>query len=447
MSARIFHQDLLREHFEEITTLYEQRLERLRDWESSPDDVAELEARIEAHLDALVLAKEAAIVVGLAVVDRGDPWSYYGLLAVACRLDRFEYVRVALLVLDGLCEGEHADEWAAASVRQAITDALVHHLPDERAQLVAAALLEASPHTRPVLATCIGARCWVQVADELRSAAIEPSDDPEAVLRALSQVPGLAPRLLLANVGSPDASVAQTAAIGALRRGDAGALDFLVQNHHAPWTALPLAMAGSAAVGPWLAEVARGDQPAEALLALGVLGDPAHVPVLLEHLNRPEHAVAAAVALFLITGARLDATEADDDEADDERDPSTGGAPWASLRGSGISTHCVAWAAWMDTDGHRLRPGQRHRLGVPTTAKADLDMLSQSPLPLWLRRLFADEFVIRYGVQWAYQPDLLVARQRELLAPVGARLEDPRLRFVDGAWHFQGRPLDGGGWR
>lgn len=443
MSARLFHQDLLREHFEEITRLYEQRLERLCDWESSPDDLAEVEARIEAHLDALVLADEAAIAIGLTAADRGDPWSYYGLLALACRLDRFEYVCVALLVLDGLCEGEHADHWAAARVRQAITDALVHHLSDDRAQLVAAALREASTHTRPVLATCIGARCWVQAAEELRSAAALPSNDPEAVLRALSQVPGLAPRLLLANVGSPDASVAQTAAIGALRRGDTGALDFLVQNHHAPWASLPLAMAGSAAAGPWLAEVARGDRPSEALLALGVLGDPTHVPMLLGRLGTPEHAVAAAVALFLITGARLATSEADDDE----QDPNTGGAPWASLHGSGISTEPGAWATWMATHGHRLRPGQRHRLGVPTTAHADLDMVSQSPLPLWLRRLLADELVIRYGVEWPYQPDLLVARQRELVAPMRAQLDDPGLRLVDGAWHFQGRPLDGGGWR
>src|SRR5690606_32684015 len=121
--------------------------------------------------------------------------------------------------LDGLCQGEHADDGAAATVRQALTDALVHHLPDERAKLVGAALRDASSHTRPVLATCIGARCWVQAADELRSAAVEPSDDPEAVLRALSLVPRVAPGLLLANVSSPDASVAQTAAIGALRRG------------------------------------------------------------------------------------------------------------------------------------------------------------------------------------------------------------------------------------
>jgi hypothetical protein len=183
-------------------------------------------------------------------------------------------------------------------------------------------------------------------------------------------------------------------------------------------------------------------------LALGVLGDPGHLPVLLDRLNSPAHAVAAAVALFLITGVRLNTSEADGDEADcDERTPNMGSAPWASLRGSGISTEWGAWATWMETQGHRLRPGHRHRMGVPTTVQAELEMLSQSPLPLWLRRLLADEFVIRYGVQWAYQPDLLVTRQRQILAPVRARLDDPRVRFADGAWHFQGRPLDGRGWR
>jgi hypothetical protein len=447
MSAPLFHQALLREHFEEITSLYEQRIDRLCDWESTPCDVVEIESRIEAHLDGLVLAGEAAIAVGLAVVDRGDPWSYYAMVALACRLDRFEYVRVALLVLEGLRVGEHADEWAAARARQAIGDALVHHMPDERAELVAAALHNASPHTRPVLATCIGTRCWVQAGNELRRAAVEPSDEPEAVLRALSRLPTVAPGLLLANVGSPDASMAQTAAIGALRRGDTAALDFLVQNHQLPWTALPLAMAGSAGAGPWLAKAARSGQPTEALLALGLLGDPTHVPVLLANLSDTEHAVAAAVALFLITGAQLQASDRDDDEDHDERGPNAGVTSWASLHGSGISIEPVAWTTWMDAHGHRLRPGQRHRLGIPTTAQADLEVLSQSPLPLWLRRLLADEFVIRYGVQWSYHPDLLVTRQRQILAPVRERLDDPRLRFVDGAWHFQGRALDGGGWR
>jgi hypothetical protein len=79
---------------------------------------------------------------------------------------------------------------------------------------------------------------------------------------------------------------------------------------------------------------------------------------------------------------------------------------------------------------------------------AELAALSTS-LPLWLRRCLADEFVIRYGVHWSYEPDLPVAWQQEIVERVRTRLDDARLRFVDGDWYFQGRlaPMgDRAGW-
>ncbi|MCA9653244.1 MAG: hypothetical protein KC501_25240 [Myxococcales bacterium] len=417
-----------------VGELYELRREWLCGWEATLEDVAEVEARIDGRLRTLVRGREAALGVALMDAAPEHPWTFYALVALACRLDRFAIVRAALLEVEVWCE-ESIDERAAAALRRAVADGLVHHLPDERAERVAEALREAGRHVTAVLATCVGARGWVRVADELGEAAVRDCADRAAILRALGQLPGTVPGAVLAAVRCADPVVAQTAAVAALRSGEASVLERLIHRKRAPWAALPVAMGGGPAMGACLIEAATGEEPAEALLALGVFGDPRGIDVLLEYLRAGTHVEAAALGLFLITGARL---RVDDEEESEALLDRTCDRAWTVVEGSGISTEPAMWDRWLTAHGDRLRPGHRHRLGRLAGPHTDLDVLS-SGLPLWLRRCLADEFVIRYGVQWRYEPDLPVGQQREIVERVRARLDDPCLRFVEGEWYFQGR--------
>ncbi|MCX4239621.1 hypothetical protein [Paraliomyxa miuraensis] len=425
-----------REHLRMVGGLYDLRQQWLCGWEATLDELAEVEARVDEHLRMLERGGSAALGVALIDAAPADPWTFYAWVALACRLHQFSIVRVALLEVEVWCE-ESTDERATASLRQAVTDALVHHLAGGATALVAEALRDAGPHVASVLATCVGARGWAAAADELRDAAGRECADRPAVLRALGQLPGTVPGAVLAAVRCGEPVVARAAAVAALRSGDASVLDRLAHRKRAPWAALPVAMGGGPAMGAWLMEAARGEEPAQALVGLGVFGDPRGLEVLVEQLRTGTHAEAAALGLFLLTGARLETEDDMENEAVDDR-------AWTALAGSGISIEPVLWERWLAEHGQRLRPGQRHRLGRLAGPHTDLDVLSMA-LPLRLRRYLADEFVIRYGVQWSYEPDLPVVQQREIIEQVRSRLDDPRMRFVDGEWYFYGRlaPVEG----
>jgi uncharacterized protein (TIGR02270 family) len=96
--------DILEEHFEELEFLWQQRQEALRSPEYTLPEVAELEERIEAHVDGLVLAGAAAIPILEAGLGEDDPLIVASAAYVLLRLDRddaFDMVIAALLEAEG----------------------------------------------------------------------------------------------------------------------------------------------------------------------------------------------------------------------------------------------------------------------------------------------------------------------------------------------------------
>ena len=129
----------------------------LSDGESTPDDVAGLEGRIEAHVDALCLGGQDALDAAHDAARPDDPWSLYAWVAVACRADGLDPLRDALAGLERFCAPEGGDV-DPTMLREAVADALIHHLPQQRVNLLAQQLHQASPHVISVLVHCIGAR-------------------------------------------------------------------------------------------------------------------------------------------------------------------------------------------------------------------------------------------------------------------------------------------------
>lgn len=144
MSLRTFNESLYREHFEELASMSEIRSGWLSDRESTPDDVAGLEERMEAHLDALAQGGLVALAIAQSAARPDEPWTFYAWIAVACRTGRFDMVRDALVAQDRCCDVADNDVEPAV-LRRAVADALIQHGPDDRLDAIVGELRR-SPH-------------------------------------------------------------------------------------------------------------------------------------------------------------------------------------------------------------------------------------------------------------------------------------------------------------
>ncbi|WP_414640687.1 HEAT repeat domain-containing protein [Archangium sp.] len=149
------------------------------------------------------------------------------------------------------------------------------------------------------------------------------------------------------------------------------------------------------------------------LEAIGILGVPAAVPLLLEHLEHPQAEVreAAASALALMTGAGLtEKSHVFDEEAADE-----GAAEESAREVTRPSTDSAVWRAWWAEHRSRLEGKSRLRLGQHYTLDACIEELAHPRSPFDARARAALELDIRSGQPCGFQPDWPVHRQRQTI--------------------------------
>ncbi|MEE9382904.1 MAG: hypothetical protein V3V08_05760 [Nannocystaceae bacterium] len=308
-SEREFFAGIYREHFEELGFMYERRLQWLDDPEMTLDDVAELEERMEAHLDGLVLGGTAAGEVCGAGMDGEDAGTLYAAAAVFCRAQQWDGVEGVLAYFNAFARlPDPIDADDVNRSRKAIADALAFHAPAGwRAQLVGA-LEHATPAVVPLLARCIGYRRFHQAGAALCKAAETPGVEAADVVWALGRVQHpAAVELLRQQVATGAPHVATPAAISALRSGDRYVMTLLKRRAATEdWPAIPLAIGGTLEELPALLALAEPSRATpQSMIALGVLGELAAAPRLLEALNTDESAQAAAIGLYLLTGAAV----------------------------------------------------------------------------------------------------------------------------------------------
>ena len=104
-TIREFNVELYREHLEEASFLYEQRLAYLHDPEVNWPDLRDWEERFEAHIDALVVGGELALEVCRQQAAAGDAGEMHAALRVLCRQDRKDDAFRVLGALDPTDEG------------------------------------------------------------------------------------------------------------------------------------------------------------------------------------------------------------------------------------------------------------------------------------------------------------------------------------------------------
>ncbi len=427
-----FYVGLFLEHLEEASFLYEQRISLLTDPELTWRELDGFEERLEAHIDALVVGDDLALDVCRQQMQEGDFGECYAAIRVACRRRRWDIVEDAL----GMEDEDDADRWGA------IRDALCHEAPGEWAGQLARVAAGSGP-AADVAAATIGYRRLPGAAELL--SALQRDERPAASLvRALGRLrhrPALA-----AVAGRPLRDVRPDirleAGLACLWIGEAGVVSHAL-SQPAAGSSLVVALGGGPTASRRLLDRFAAGQPGpDDILALGLLGDPAAIPALLQHLHDEALAERAAMGLHLITGAELfetvdvpveEAPEPDDDEAGGEAVSD----PPATVPLTRLLQDPAVWAAWWDENRRAFADGTRYRAGEPASPAALIATLRAEHLPTYVRQLAGDELAIRYGCDVRFEADMFVADQERAMRDIDGWL--PAGAFQPGAWYFAGR--------
>lgn len=429
-------------HLDEASFLYEQRLRYLDDPGVTLDEVAALEARQEAHLDGLVLGEAQAGGLCVEQLTGDDPGAIHTAVRVLCRQGQRQAVGQALQPL-----AAHD----ASEVPTALTSALCLDCPETWSPLAAAALEHGDIALLAVWARVIGYRLWPLGARlALAASHVGPRDAPALLacawaLGELREVSAVSWLRELLRADNPD--VGRTAAIALIKCGAPQTrpdIDALCGGLPG-WSAIPLALAGAATARQLESIAAQTKDPhaADGLIAIGVCGDGASLPLLLSQLTDARLGPSAAIALHLLLGvACMDEVEvpaSKDETLDDDLADPDGGAANASAADSAEDTPAETavrptTAMQLSRDPARWLPCvdarpdlQVARVPIRMGARAGFDStaaaLRSMALPLRVRAMLADELRMRIDTTTAYRVDAEVPQQRRALAALAASVD------------------------
>lgn len=411
-SAPAFLREFQETHLSELAFLLGQRQCYLRDPELQWPDVESLEVRIDRHTEAMQAGGATAIECARELLGGEAP----------DELSAAAFALVSLLpggegASEVLSRLEALDTELLPSCLEALSLARTPRLSGQFGPL----LTSKRPKLRALAARLMGHR---QDGSDTRpllallhDAALEVRAPAVLALAELGHRPGL-PVLEQRLPHTPPEELSAWLC-AALRLGSSRALQLCRQACQstgpvpAPLLQV-LAMAGSAQDFALLQRLcARTELSRASLEALGILGVPAAVPLLIEHLGHPREELreAAASALELITGAGL--TEKVELPAEgDEEDGDLTEAPRELSR---PSRDAAAWTRWWGAQRARLEGTSRLRYGKPCTPGSYIEELTRPSSPLAARSRAATELVIRSGHFVGFQPDWPIHRQRHAL--------------------------------
>ena len=441
VSLKQFYEELYEEHLEEGAYLYD----NLQPWREDPEgswtDCAELEARLEAHIDALVIGEDCAKKVLRARIDDAEAGDLFVITCVFCRFGTLTEVNAIWESLIGSPEElkqtskkegeeEETDPEDIAKIN-AVAYALRLEYPEpSRAKLPR--LLE-SPHGSlfPIIASSV---------DELTGFTTKSAKNllhrsplwylPEAA-RLLGNagnqqfIPLLEPLL-----NHKDAAVKKEAAIALLKLGHFDIVPLLLEQPDI--YAIPLAFSGDRQGIKILLDAANTESPAtDVLYALGFSGQLAAVKPLVLAMSNEDKALAAANAAQLILATNLVETEFTEEKFEQEdlfeeeleafsrgempRHPS-GEAYGESIEK--IVTDPERWREWLRKHRKGFDTPHCYRLGEPLSPKSICRSLYQPEIPFELRRYIHDELTIRFRLNIPFTVFDPVDRQRDKLQKI-----------------------------
>ncbi|HYH94893.1 HEAT repeat domain-containing protein, partial [Hyalangium sp.] len=374
-SAQEFLLEFQEEHLSELEFLLGQRERYIRDPQVHWPDVADLEHRIEAHVDAMRASGTVALELAREAMTGGDEAQVMAgahVVASFQEQDGADGLGETILTLEETAD-DLLDVWEEVLV-------LSEHL--RVAERVNSLLASARAEVRATAARILGRRhegnaerilpLLDDASPEVRSAAV-------MALARLDYRPALtAVENLLQYV---PISEWEPLTFAALCLGSPRALKHCRQACQAGGD-LPsgfprlLAMAGEERDLPLLQKLcAHPKLASQAIAAVGIMGIPSSVPFLIEHLSSDalEVRIAAAAALNLLTGANLYVTARALEEGAD------GDEPGRVVRLANMDA--TPWTQWWDGHEPRFSGSRRFRRGKPLSLGICVEELADPSSP------------------------------------------------------------------
>ncbi|MBW2664003.1 MAG: hypothetical protein JRD93_19005 [Deltaproteobacteria bacterium] len=430
-SIKNFLIELYQEYLEEASFLYEQRLTLFDDPEVTWEDIHDFEERFEPHIDGLVVGEELALNVCKTQASEGDFGELHAAVRVFCRQNRKDLVFRVL---------EELDPEDAESI-QAVRDALKHELPEDWQDEFVRMLSKGDQKLIPILANVFGFRRLKTGTELLKVLETNPVDSLPRVI-------------FLKYVQHEDNSVRSASALALLRLGEKQMIDEWVQHARLQnWPLIPLGLGGNrSAVNVILEKAKAGNAETDCLITIGLLGDISAIDTLLEHLTNAETGESAAMSLQILTGADLYEDvfvpdEIDEDELFEEElkkfkegqvPTRLDGEPFG-ITITRISQKPEDWQKWWVENKSRFNPGIRYRNGKPYSPACLLENLESEKSSHKVRQLAYEELVIRYGIDFPFETDMLVSQQKQTLGKYAEWIKANCSRFREGEWYFAGQ--------
>ncbi|MFL5349747.1 MAG: hypothetical protein ACJ8AT_33535 [Hyalangium sp.] len=438
LSRQDFVEGLHSECLEEASFLYQQRASLRAEGRLARRELGRLERRMDAFLDAAFLGFDATAALCARRIPEGDPGDWYVAARLLARLGQSDRLAELLRQVD------------VGNKEQltAVREGLCHQVPSSTFPQPAHLPAETHPQAIALLVAALGhgrrKADWVQSWTEqmLRS------DERVCVATAASylgrvETPG-AVELLRCALDSQAPAVKVSAAYALLRLGDPEVASSLLAPRRFPAWACPLVGVGGGhnALGRLVSLVENGEGRKDGILALGVLGAPSAVPVLIAQLTGTAHAEEAARALHLLTGAglreeiaereTLDEAESFSDEHDTREE---------TIYVWRLSQQATHWSNWWKEHRARFDSSPRWRMGKPFSPAVLLESLSADVGDRISQQIACDELAIRYGIDCHFEPDGLQSGQTQALRNGYSWLAANEQRFTHGRWYLATRPL------
>ena len=445
LHAKNFREELYLEHLEEAAYLYETRCHWLIDSDVSWLDLEEIDARIEAHLDALIIGQHLALKVCLDCLPDADANTLHIIVRLYCRhklVDRlsrlwqdfdFEDDEKIKAVGDAL-KWECPQDWFKSllttfsttntSLCAVFAPSLVYQVP-----VASHAILSVLPHANEKhqlqFLQCLA------YSDKKHSAQIIRAVAPYVKNKAL----------------------AGAAALCLMAMGEARTLGQCGQ-----WISsspLVFAVGGDKNQSLQLIDIAqRGLADADNLLALGLAGNVSALPILLSYLSHPDLAEDAAQALQLLTGASIYDENYIEEKVDEEDlfpheleaykngelPKNIDGKPFG-IETQKLSTDKHKWQQWLTENSHKFNVDNRYRFGELFSCRSLLAGLLDATMPFRLRELYYMELAIRYVIPVTFFADDLIYKQKQKLNAIHQWVAQSENMYVPGRWLFAGSLL------
>ena len=433
--------DILEEHLSEASFLYEQRLGLLNDLELTWKEIGDFEERFEAHIDGLVVGGNSALDVCKQQATEGDFGELHAAMRVFCRQNRLDLALQSIEAID-------TDD---AERMQAVCDALKDELPQGWQNHFIELLNEGNPKWVSVIPQLIGYQrlnVGVKLLQALQENHTRGSLVP--VISALGRLREQQAREPLLNIFQrhEDETIRAATALTLLRLGDPKIIEASFDFAHTQnWPLISLGLGGGRSAVPRLCDLASSEPSADGLMALGLLGDLSAVDLLLANMANTKLAEAAARAFNLITGAEIDETvfipeEINEDELfEEELEKMKRGEPLyppghePGVHLTRLSQKHADWQNWWGQNKSRFNPQIRYRSGKPYSPAILLENLESEKNPRQVRQWAYEELVIRYGVDFPFETDMPVEKQKQAMKQYAEWIAN-NSRFREGQWYF-----------